>query len=407
MATASRVRTKPVVVVAVALSLVITACSSSSDRAGIDETRTTTSIEDYPDAQTRRLRRLAAAPRPVPHSALPPRHLDAEQFPLSLVDRYLIVSGGPPPDAIASIDEPRFEQVADVDWLADTEPVLVVTVGSTTRAYPIQIMIWHEIVNDEIEGQPVVITYCPLCNSGVAFERVVEGELLDFGTSGSLYQSALVMYDRQTESLWTHFDGLAVIGDYLGTKLSFVPTATISWTDYRRSHPDGEVLSPADPTRPYGRNPYGPYDQRQEPSSGFFSGEVDARAGAMDRVVGLQIAGAPTAISRDRLQRERVIYLQVNGRSVVVWHRPGTASALNASIVADGTDIGATGSFYTDRRFSENVDGFVDDATSSTWDVLGTALSGPEADERLEPIAHVDTFWFAWSTYHPETELID
>ncbi|MCP3989626.1 MAG: DUF3179 domain-containing protein [Actinomycetia bacterium] len=394
------------------LMLVVSACSAGDDSAanssvGGQPEATTTSIEDYPDAQTRALRRLAAAPRPVPRSALPPRHLDEERFPESLVDRYRIVSGGPAPDAIASIDEPRFEPVSEVDWLEGTEPVLVLVEGTSARAYPIQVLIWHEIVNDVIGDRAVTVTYCPLCNSGVAFDRTLDGEILDFGTSGALYQSALVMYDRQSESLWTHFDGRAVIGDRVGTELELVPVATVSFADFAHSHPDGGVLARHDPAQPYGRNPYGTYDQGDKPPAGFFTGEVDPRAGAKDRVVGIQIGDSRIAVSLDRLQRDRVLLVEIEGRQAVVWLLPGTASALSSADATAGVEVGATGVFFTERIFAPTEIGFIDAETSSQWDVLGNAIKGPAEGERLEPIEHVDTFWFAWSGYYPETDLID
>ena len=387
----------------VALALVAAACGGSPNA----EPASAPDTEEYPDAIVRELERRANEPRPVERSALPPRHLKVDRFPEALVDRNQIVSGGPPADGIRSIDDPTFAPVAEVDWLEDNEPVLTLTIGDDVRAYPYQIMIWHEIVNDTFGDRPVVVTYCPLCNSGVAFDRVLDGRVLDFGTSGALYRSALVMYDRQTESFWTHFDGRAVIGDLIGTSLDLIPLASVSWKDFREAHPDGLVLGPASSPRPYGRNPYGAYDQGDNPLPGFFTGEVDERAPAMGRVVGLQVDDAEVAVSLDRLSRDGVVHLSVEGRPVVVWHLPGTASALNAPRVADGDDVGATGAFFTDLRFERNGQHFVDDRTGSTWNILGMATDGELAGTTLDPVIHLDTFWFAWSSYHPDTDVID
>lgn len=400
---ASQVRSSLVVSFALVIALLAASCTSAS----VDnESGPSTTIEDYPDFQTRRLRLLESAPRPVDHSALPPRHLNPEEFPEALVDRYLIVSGGPIPDQIPSIDQPSFEPVDTVDWLADNEPVLALQLGDVNRAYPVQILVWHEIVNDVVDGRPIVVSYCPLCNSAVAFDRALDGQVLDFGTSGALYQSALVMYDRQSETLWTHFDGRAVIGDYVGSELENIPIATVSWGDFRRAHPDGDVLGPAIAGMPYGQNPYGAYEQRDEPLSGFFTGEVDPRVPAMDRVIGLRDGDDNLAITFAELRRERVIHAELNGRPVVVWWREGTASALSDAQIVDGVDVGATGAFYTDRRFRSVLDGFIDETSSSTWDLLGTAVEGVATGEQLDPVSHVDTFWFAWSSYHPDTALI-
>ncbi len=370
-------------------------------------------IEEYPDAIIRRMRRLANEPRPVDNSALPPRQLDTERFPTSLIPRDRIVSGGPPPDGIPSIDDPVFQPVGEVDWIADAEPVLALRVGDQVRAYPVQIMLWHEIVNDTISGVPVAVTYCPLCNSAVAFERRVDGRLLEFGTSGALYQSAMVMYDRQTESLWTHFDGRAVVGDLVGAELDLLPVSTVSWRDFRMAHPGAGVLSrDTGVDRPYGENPYGAYDQRDAPLTGFFVGDPDARTAAMRRIVGVNDGGASLAVATDQLARVGVLAADLDGRPVTLWHAPGTASALGDRAVAQGDDVGASGVFRAERdgrvlSFARRGDRFVDDQTGTTWNILGEGIDGPLAGERLDAIPHVDTFWFAWATYRPGTTLLD
>ena len=352
-----------------AMALLATACSAPvSERAAPAEERTTTTFEDYPDAITRWVRRMASEPRPVEPSAMPPRHLDAETFPVSLVPRERIVWGGVAPDAIPAIDDPDFEQASLVDWLDDREAVLVLQHEGEPRAYPIQVLMWHEIVNDEVDGRPVAVTYCPLCNSGVAFDRTVDGRTLDFGTSGSLYLSALVMYDRQTESLWTHFDGRAVVGRLAGAELEMLPMSTVAWGDFRQAHPDAEVLSrETGYDRPYGRNAYRGYDQGDGPLGGFFPGAVDPRQAGMARVVGFGDGDEAVAVLTEYLAEVGVVNLELDGRPVVVWHVPGTASALHRQRVADGDDVGATGVFFTDGSvFSRVGTELVDDATNAS-----------------------------------------
>jgi len=393
----------------VAVALLAAACSGpASERAAPAEESTPTTVEDYPDAITRWLRRMASEPRPVERSAMPPRHLDAATFPVSLVPRDGIVWGGVAPDAIPAIDDPVFEQASSVDWLDDREAVLVLQLDGEPRAYPIQVLMWHEIVNDEVEGRPVAVTYCPLCNSGVAFDRTVDGRTFDFGTSGALYLSALVMYDRQSESLWTHFDGKAVVGTLAGAELEVLPLSTVAWGDFRRAHPDAQVLSKETGyERPYGTNAYRNYDQFDGPLRGFFPGEVDPRQAGMARVVGFGDGDEAVAVLTDHLAEVGVVDLELDGRPVVVWHVPGTASALHRERVADGDDVGATGVFFTDGSvFSRDGEELVDEATGTRWNVLGEAVSGPRTGERLEPVTHLDTFWFAWSSYRPDTALV-
>jgi hypothetical protein len=398
-----RVRTASVLVGAL-----VTACSS----VGEPPSASPPPIEDYPDAITRELNRRASAIRPVEPSAVPPRHLDAETFPTALVERHLIVSGGPPVDGIPAIDEPLHEPVAAVDWLEQDEPVLALVHNGVARAYPVQIMIWHEIVNDVVAGDPVAVTYCPLCNSGLAFDRGLDGDVLDFGTAGALYQSNLVMYDRQSESLWTQLDGRAVIGVRVGSTLTQVPISTVAWSDFRLAHPDGDVLArPVVDSRPYGRNPYNTYDQRSEPIPGFFTGEVDGRLAPYERVVGIDVSGDVLAIRLADLDDLGVIEFELGGLPLVAWHHPGLASSLNDPVLADGAEVGATGVFDArlngDELHFEVLDGrIVDLATGSTWDVLGEATAGPLAGQRLESVSHVDTFWFSWATFHVEPRLL-
>ena len=176
----------------------------------------------------------------------------AAEFPEPLVDPSEIISGGPPPDGIPPIEEPVFVDVADaLDLLPAAEPVVALEINGDARAYPVRVLIWHEIVNDTVGNVPVSVTYCPLCNSAVSYRREVRGVETTFGTSGSLFASALVMYDRATESLWTHFDGRAVVGVLAGDQLEAIPSPLLAWEDFRthvprwsRSRPGRDGLQP-------------------------------------------------------------------------------------------------------------------------------------------------------------------
>ncbi len=334
-----------------------------------------------------------------------------ESFPDPLIDPDAIRSGGPAPDGIPPIDEPRFVAVGDVDFLDDTEPVLALTVGAETRAYPVQILIWHEIVNDTIDGVPVSVTYCPLCNSSLAYDRRLDDRVLDFGTSGQLYNSALVMYDRQTESLWSHFTGEAVVGHLTGADLETFPMSTVGWATFRDANPDALVLSRETGfDRQYGANPYPGYDD-VESSPFLFDGDVDGRLAAKDRVIGIEDGDASIAVHLDLLQEEGIVEVDGDDEELLVWHVDGAASALDRANVADGRDVGATGVFSPlldgERlEFRPVADGFEDVGSGSLWNILGEAVSGPLAGERLTMIDHVDTFWFAWAAFQPDTELV-
>lgn len=326
-----------------------------------------------------------------------------------------LISGGPPPDGIRPIDAPCFDTVAGAEeWLEPNSPVMVVEVDDDTRLYPLAILTAHEIVNDVIGGEPVVVTYCPLCNSGLAFERTVEGQVLDFGTSGRLYRSNLVMYDRQTKSLWTQFLGQAVVGeDFVGTELTRLTTSLLAWADAAAASPDALVLArDSVPGREYGRNPYPGYEGSGD---GFlFQGPRDDRLSPNDRVVGVGDGDTAVAIPLARLREERVVPLDVDGERLTVWWAPGQSSALDSSVIDEGVDVGSTAVFRT--RLADGTEltfaagegsAFVDQQTGTTWNLLGQATAGPLAGSRLDGVPHDDTFWFVWFAFQPETSVAD
>jgi hypothetical protein len=368
------------------------------------------------DGQVVPVEQVAPSPAQVEISALDDPTADA--FPRPLVDPDAVRSGGPPPDGIPAIDDPTFVRASTVTFLEDDEPVLAIEVDGEARAYPIQIMTWHEIVNDTIAGRPVTVSYCPLCNSAIAYDRRLGDRVLDFGTSGLLYQSALVMYDRQTESLWSHFTGEAVIGTLTGEQLDLIPMSTVSWSDWLEANPDGLVLSrDTGHDRNYGQNPYPGYDDVDTPPFAF-EGETDGRLAAKERVVGIRQGGDAVAIRSEELFDRRVVDVDVGGTPLLVWLERGTASALDEFSVEGGRDVGATGvfeatvdgrqlTFEPGRRAGGSGRGFRDAETGSTWDVLGNATSGPLAGTKLAPVEHVDTFWFAWAAFLPETRIVD
>lgn len=340
--------------------------------------------------------------------------IDNPSLPAPLVDPGELVSGGPPPDGIPSVNEPKFVDPASVDWLVDDEPVLALEIGGEHRAYPVQILIWHEIVIDEVAGTPVAVTYCPLCNSALAFDRRLGDRVLTFGVSGLLYRSDLVMFDRQTESLWSQIEGRAIAGHLAGEQLERLPIQTVPWAQWLAAHPNGQVLSrDTGFERDYGRNPYVGYDEAGDDPF-LFSGDPDPRLAPKERIVGFGEAdGDPTALVAASLARERVVAVTVGGRPVVLLATSGLRSALDTDDVATGRLVAATGAFdpvlggqHLTFAAAE-ADTFVDEQTGSTWDILGNSVTGPLAGESLQPVPHLDTFWFAWAAFHPDTRLVD
>lgn len=341
----------------------------------------------------------------------------ATVFPPPLIPPSQMFSGGPPPDGIPSIDAPSFLDVAaNRDLLGPAEPVVAVEIAGEARAYPVRILIWHEIVNDTIAGVPVVVTYCPLCNSAIAFIRRVRGVETTFGTSGSLYASSLVMYDRATETLWTHFDGRAVVGLLTGDELEVVPAPLMAWDAFIERYPDGRVLDEAKTgfSRDYGRNPYVGYDADEDaftPVPGF----LDTREAAKERVVGVNIEAQQRAYRLSSLSSAdgvAVISDTLAGVDIVVLWQEGQASALDTESIEAGRDVGTVGVFLrevTGRQLTFSVVGrrIVDAETGSIWSAAGIAITGELAGTELTRVNHFDTYWFAWSTFKPATTVYE
>ena len=252
-------------------------------------------------------------------------------FAKTSVDFREIKSGGPPKDGIPSIDDPQFKPVAEIDNLDPREPVIRLVIDGQARAYPLRILTWHEIVNDSLAGVPVAVTYCPLCNAAIVFDRRVGDRVLEFGTTGKLRKSDLVMYDRSTESWWQQFLGEAIVGELTGTRLKILPARLESWERFAKAHPQGEVLVPNSfSLRDYGRNPYAGYDTSGRPF--LYDGDYPEGIEPMAYVVAVE----DQAWTLDLLRREGRIEA---GDLTLTWE-PGKASALDDSRIPEGRDIG-------------------------------------------------------------------
>jgi hypothetical protein len=324
------------------------------------------------------------------------------------------ISGGPPRDGIPPIDDPKPVGIRDADaWLDDREPVLVVEVADEARAYPVQILVWHEIVNDRLGGRALAVTYCPLCNSSLVFDRQVEGAgLLRFGTTGNLRHSDLVMWDDRTESWWQQLTGEAVVGELTGTRLEVLPSQTLSWSDFKALHPNGDVLSrDTGHDREYGANPYEGYD---DPDSVPFllEGDADRRLPPKERVVAIRDGESAVVVPFSRLARVPVAEVEADGAPVVVFYKRGVVSPLDAAAIAQSRDVGTAGTF--ERRLDGRPlsfepagdDRFRDRETGSIWDVTGRASAGPLSGSRLRPVVSDQQFWFALAAFLPDAGIV-
>jgi hypothetical protein len=292
----------------------------------------------------------------------------ATDFSKASVDFTEILSGGPPKDGIPSIDDPEFVPVAEAD-LPSNEPVIGLTVKGDTRAYPLRILIWHEIVNDVVGGVPVAVTYCPLCNTGIVFDRRLDGQVLEFGTTGKLRNSDLVMYDRTTESWWQQFLGEAIVGELTGKRLAMLPSRLESFANFKVRAPDGKVQIAGDSSmRAYGRNPYAGYDR--SPAPFLYHGRLPKGIAPLARVVRVD----DQAWALDLVREEGEIRA---GELRLTWE-PGQTSALDSGTIAEGRDVG---NVLVQRR------------TGDSWEDAVYSVDFAFAFHAFYPQAKIHTSW--------------
>jgi hypothetical protein len=371
------------------------------------------STEPDPVTQTSPLSSNNAPPTLLPEEP-PPARAQSEfttDFSKHSVPYGEILSGGPPKDGIPAIDQPRFVPVSEAnEWLKDREPVVFVQVGDDARAYPIQILMWHEIVNDTVGGEPLIVSFCPLCNTAIAFKRTFNDQIFDFGTTGRLRFSNLIMYDRQTETWWQQATGDAIAGEHTGAQLEFYPASMISWADFKELHPDGRVLSrDTGHPRNYGRNPYYGYDDIDQ-TPFLFRGDTPDQLPPMARVLTVDLNGEAVAYPYDVLSELNVINDAVGGNNVVIFWIEGTASALDTSNISEGREVGSAVVYsrlldnqVLDFEFKDGK--ILDTSTGSEWNIFGQAVAGELIGSQLEPVVSINHFWFSWAAFKPETRI--
>ena len=364
-----------------------------------------------PDAPE--IRRPVAEDNPHP----PPSHLEMAVAPwptdwsrttIDLEELGLGIPTIDPRDLIRPLDRPVFVDTETArEWLPDQDPGMLVRIGDDARFYPLRILTRHEIVNDRFGDRPVLVTYCPLCNTAVAFDSVgPDGAHLRFGVSGLLRHSDLVMWDLETTSLWQQITGEPIVGAFAGeSPLPYLPSAIVAFSEFVASHPEGCVLGPDQEYGiSYGVNPYVGYSSSSRPF--LFGGELDDSLPALSRVVGVTVNNEYRAYSFDDLARLRVINDTLDGVPIaVMWGAAHTADALDDTIIADGRPIGTGVAFVAVSPqgpltfVSAGEDLFEDRETNSTWTLLGQATSGPLAGTQLEFAPHRNEFWFAWHAF--------
>jgi len=319
------------------------------------------------------------------------------------------INASDPRDLIRPLDFPAYETVPEAgEWLVDNEIGVLFEIEGVARFYPLRILTAHEVVNDEVAGIPFALTYCPLCNTAAAFDRRVDGEVLRFGVSGLLRKSDLVMWDDVTQSLWQQITGEGIVGELAGTQLEFLPTATVTWADFKAQHPAGEVLSRDTGFGfNYGSNGYVGYTSQGGPFGRFFTEDVDPRFPALERVVGVRVGEATKAYPFSLLSEGRVVADELAGTAITVWWADtGAADSFDSASPGEGQDIGTGIAFLSTvgdqiLTFSPaGSDTFIDAQTGTTWGLFGDAIEGPLAGTQLETALHQNEFWFAWAAFN-------
>ncbi len=411
-------RTTSLLALLAAMALIVAACGNDDDS---DAPGEAAGNGDTADAETT----AGDDSEPTPDAASRFRNTWTEtDFSQTTVDLDEIRSGGVPVDGIPPLDadgatslearqsgEANFAPVDDME-LDDNIPVAFIEHEGEARAYPLHILTLHEVVNDVVADTPVAMTFCPLCNTVLAFDREVDGEVLDFGVSGLLRHSDLVMWDRQTESWWQQATGQGIVGEHAGTQLTILRAGIMSFADFRDAHPGSLVLTEETGLgRTYGSNPYVGYDELGS-TPFLFDGEVDDRLPAMERVVSIRGDDGGVAVPFTFLHDEHVAHVTVDGEDYVVLWGPGTASALDRADIGESRDVGSAIAYIpeVDGEQLEFEPGdepgkFVDTSTGSTWDTTGTVIDGQLEGERLEMAEHMNIFWFAWAAFAPDTAI--
>ena len=332
------------------------------------------------------------------------------------------LSQGAGRDAIPAISGPLYWSLEEASAVyTDNVPLVQVNVDGDVRGFPLEILTWHEIVNDTIGGVPVAVTFCPLCNTAIAFESQIGDEVLKFGVSGLLRNSDLVMYDRNTESLWQQSSGRAIVGTMVGARLTYVPASVVTVGQLRSAYPDALVMSrDTGWNRPYGQNPYQGYDNPDHggPYGFFFDRDtIDERLPPAERVVSIEgPSGAAIAYAWSTLEQDRVVHDSFDGIDLVVFWTPGALSILDSGMIRDAREVGTTAVFETTLEgqaltflvnpADDSGQTFVDEQTGTVWDIFGRGVAGELAGSQLTRVIHSDHFWFAWQAFHPDTEVV-
>ncbi len=302
-----------------------------------------------------------------------------------------IKGGGPPKDGIPSIDNPIFTDVPNSNFMSDSDVVIGLEINGESKAYPLFILVWHEIVNDKVGGTPVSVTYCPLCYTNQVFERIIDGQEVEFGTSGKLYNSNLLMYDRLTESYWSQALGMAVKGELSGYQLNIIPFDVITWGDWKTLHSDTLVMTTdTGHIRSYATDPYGSY--YTEPRIMFPVDYSDDRMFPKEIILGFNQDDIYKAYKQNDIESNIILNDSIGEIPVMLV----SLFSQNSRAFERTIDDQILDFVYVDNKITDTL-------TNSEWNYDGLSISGKYEGKQLERIPIEPGFWFAWVAFHPET----
>lgn len=311
-----------------------------------------------------------------------------------LIPESQVFDGGPGKDGIPALTNPELSSISSVSYLDDDDLVLIFKNGNEVRIYPHSILDWHEIINDKIDGKAVAITYCPLTGSGIAWDRVIDGEETTFGVSGLLYNSNLIPYDRKTESNWSQMRIQSINGPLISTNININPLVETTWETAKSLYPNANVVtSNTGYSRNYEAYPYGDY--RTNHSSFIFptSGD-DNRLNAKERVLGVFNNENTKAYRISDFENGKIVIDEIGDKKYLIYgnNQKNIINAFNISSLPAGTEF----------SISSNQDQFiVKDNNGNSYDVFGTSATASNLVNAKSFVA----YWFAWASFHPETEL--
>lgn len=329
---------------------------------------------------------------------VPPRPLGTEKFEIELMEidgvKYFIPLGNInhvcPLDCIPSLENPIFETASE-STLRDDEIVIGIDYNGVRKAYPYSR--FREVVNDFANEKPILITWCPLCGTGIAFEREIDREEVEFGVSGKLLNSDLILYDRKSFTLWQQINGLAIVGENVGKKLTFIPADNVKWIDWKIKHPDTLVLAGGDWTSSTGQ--LVPYEDVIRSVTEAQPVKTDTQLPRHEFIMGLEIEGVFKAYSQENIKMLGVINDKIAGVDVVLFNEPGTDFIRTFKSEVEGEVL----------EFEIRDGELYDKNTGTKWSFEGIGLVGPFAGKNLETIIPVRSFWFGWVAFHPDTDL--